>query len=116
LGYKGIAITDDLDMKAISGRFSPAEIAHQLIQSEVNFALFNHSLTHAANVASEMSLLLQEFHGDSSLLTGYNREFIEQLPENPVSTLSEEIFHQHVQLAKEIGEHFSINIQEFTGA
>lgn len=116
LGYTGIVVTDDLDMKAISGRFSPAEIAHQLIQSEVNFALFNHSLTHAANVASEMSLLLQEFHNEGSRITEHNREFVEQLPDNPVSTLSEEIFQQHAQLARQIGEHFSITIQEFTGA
>ena len=116
LGYTGISITDDLDMKAIAGRFSPAEIAHQLIRSDVNFALFNHSLTHAADVASEIDLLLQDFQRDGSRITEKNREFIQELPANDISTLSEETFQQHAQLARQIGEHFSITIKEFTGA
>ncbi|MGA1191159.1 MAG: glycoside hydrolase family 3 N-terminal domain-containing protein [Bdellovibrionota bacterium] len=116
LGYTGIVITDDLDMKAISGRFSPAEIAHQLIRSKVNFALFNHSLTHAADVASDMDLLLQDSQGDGSRITEHNRQFIQQLPDNGVTPLSEETFSKHAQLAKQIGEQFSVTIKEFTGA
>jgi len=116
LGYTGVAITDDLDMKAISGCYSPEQIAHQLLTSQINFALFNHSLHHAASVALQLERLFKQDLQEHRSLHEQNMRFVNTLPENRVTELPSELLHQHQELALQIGEQFAVSIEEFTGA
>jgi beta-N-acetylhexosaminidase len=50
MGYSGVVFSDDMDMRAISGRYSAAAAAYESLRAGVDMLLFCHDLSQAAEV------------------------------------------------------------------
>ncbi|HSK31553.1 MAG TPA: glycoside hydrolase family 3 N-terminal domain-containing protein, partial [Candidatus Limnocylindria bacterium] len=49
-GYDGVVFSDDMEMKAISGRYDPNEAAHLVLRAGVDVLLYCHELSKAIDV------------------------------------------------------------------
>ncbi len=115
LGFTGVSMSDDLDMKAISAQYSPGEIACCIMQSEINFALFNHSLSHAYSVFEELTKIMNETPEKTRKIADRTGRFLRNLENPHVYTLEDHVLLSHKLLAEQVKERFDPQVMEFTG-
>jgi beta-N-acetylhexosaminidase len=73
LGFKGIVVTDDCDMKAITNQFPDSVVAERLFPSGVDLGLFNHDLPRAVRIAEETTTLATRSEGFRAALEERNQ-------------------------------------------
>jgi beta-N-acetylhexosaminidase len=83
LGYDGVIFSDDMEMKAISANFPPAEAAALALRAGVDVLLFCHELTKATEVFESLSTLAENdpalrarIEGSFRRITGLKRRFL----------------------------------------
>ena len=83
LGYDGVIFSDDMEMKAISANFPPAEAAALALRAGVDVLLFCHELTKAIEVFESLSTLAENdpalrarIEGSFRRITGLKRRFL----------------------------------------
>ena len=115
LNYSYVTFTDDLDMKAISERYSPEQIATQLLSCETNFAIFNHSLEHAGEVAKNLEGALKNEMSLAMPIHERTVQFMNYINQPEVDELSYSVIRSHEQFSESVPERHDIAIKEFTG-
>lgn len=102
LRFKGVVITDDLDMKAIADNFTDEQVAMHALQAGADILLFNHDIDRALRVAKIACDRLNENELDNhsfSTSTGRVNKFLS--PEGPNAApvkLDREIYRKHSEL------------------
>ena len=115
LDFDGVSVTDDLDMKAISSRYTPDAIAMRVIDCEINFVIFNHSLKCSQLVLDELTRSIENNTVTATRIASRTRRFMKTLKDSRVSTLSDKTLQKHTQLKNEIDDDFAVKIEEFVG-
>jgi beta-N-acetylhexosaminidase len=82
-GYDGVIFSDDMEMKAISANFPPAEAAALALRAGVDVLLFCHELTSAIEVFESLCALAENdpalrarIEASSRRITGLKRSFL----------------------------------------
>lgn len=115
LNFDGVTITDDLDMKSIAENYSAADIAKSVIENEINFMIFNHSIDHAARVMDKLAKIIPEQANKSATISHRSSTFIHQLADNDITQLPASKLLDHESLARQIGESYQVSIRDFDG-
>ena len=83
LGYDGVVFSDDMEMKAISANFLPAEAAALALRAGVDVLLFCHEITKAIEVFESLCALAENdpalrarIEGSFRRITGLKRRFL----------------------------------------
>ncbi|MBL8117622.1 MAG: beta-N-acetylhexosaminidase [Anaerolineae bacterium] len=104
LGYTGISITDCLEMRAISGHFTPAETAIRTVLAGQDIALFSHTreVQEAAydalvRAATEGDLPLDEIDASVARIMAFKQQFATPVAVQPEIVKSE----AHLAIANE---------------
>ncbi len=102
LGFDGVIISDDLDMKAISQNYSDEEVALRAPMAGCDILLFNHDPARAFRVARLVEQLLDSGQIDADLFAQSSsriRTFLNTFaPLHTPHLLSEETLKKHGQL------------------
>ncbi|MCB0329053.1 MAG: glycoside hydrolase family 3 protein [Bdellovibrionales bacterium] len=116
LGYRHLALTDDLDMKAIADNYSPTQIAESMLDNHVDIGIFNHHLDHAYAVATELEKLFTKKKEALSILKKQRHLFHLGLEQHSPHLIPSLTLERHEALAASIPDQYSVEIKEFTGA
>ncbi len=105
LGFGGVIITDDIDMKGLSDAFSEEEIATRVVQAGVDVFLFNHKPQRAVGFAKTLAQAVAtspSIRDALSLSRKRIARLVKSVKENPVVELSDEVFASHQGLCTKI--------------
>ncbi len=101
LRYRGVLISDDMDMKAIANNFSDDEVALQAFSASCDILLFNHDPARALRVAriteallDDLSLSPEEFSEGSVRV----QKFLDRLGWYTPQALDADILSEHSRL------------------
>ncbi|MEO0972562.1 MAG: glycoside hydrolase family 3 N-terminal domain-containing protein [Pseudomonadota bacterium] len=119
LGYAGVVIADDFDMKAVADRYHLEVLAERMLAVPIDMVIFNHHYERAKAMLEEMHRRGADDAG-ARVRLGQARARVEswlaQLPPEAPTVLDAEQLAAHDALAQRIGERYSVQIEEFTGA
>ncbi|MBT8098924.1 MAG: hypothetical protein KJO82_04200 [Gammaproteobacteria bacterium] len=117
LGFQGVAISDDIDMKSVRDHFSLPELSRLLLEAQLDLIIVNHDLNGAQKLCDMLGTEIKKAPHRRYALQRAARvqSFFDSLDHPTPHLLGQDFILAHSALSTRVPEHYNVQVEEFDG-
>ena len=117
LGFQGVAISDDIDMKSVRDHFSLPELSRLLLDAQLDLVIVNHDLAGAQQLCDMLGTEIRKTAHRRYALQRAARiqSFFDSLNHPTPHPLGQDFILAHSALSTRVPEHYNVQVEEFDG-